>query len=127
MQDAHHVPQEDRGRKYVKITLIEPRSSGFHVFSKVKLPRLGLPFIGRKATEILPGIENSDFDWIGTYGKVALEGNSISFEEYSEPLNRRYDVTDYSDEPGYFATVFCDIKGTGQIRGKYTLRICHCS
>jgi len=30
----------------VRITLVEPRSPGFHVFSRVKLPRLGLPLIG---------------------------------------------------------------------------------
>ncbi len=30
----------------MKITLIEPRSPGVHVFSKVKVPRLGLPILG---------------------------------------------------------------------------------
>ncbi len=29
-----------------KVVLIEPRSPGFHVFSKFKLPRLGLPLLG---------------------------------------------------------------------------------
>lgn len=30
----------------MKITLIEPAAPGFHVFSGIKLPRLGLPLIG---------------------------------------------------------------------------------
>lgn len=30
----------------LKITLIEPKSPGMHVYSRVKLPRLGLPLIG---------------------------------------------------------------------------------
>jgi len=29
-----------------KISLIEPRSSGFHVFSKFRMPRVGLPLLG---------------------------------------------------------------------------------
>ena len=29
-----------------KVVLIEPKSPGFHVFSKFKLPRLGLPLLG---------------------------------------------------------------------------------
>jgi diguanylate cyclase (GGDEF)-like protein/PAS domain S-box-containing protein len=65
--------------------------------------------LGQKVTTVLPGIENNDFDWIGVYGKVALEGEPISCEQYSEPLGRWYDVTAYSDEPGHFITVFNEI------------------
>ena len=65
--------------------------------------------LGRKVTEVLPGIELSNFDWIAAYGQVALTDGSTSFEAYSEPLGRWYAVTAYSDEPEYFATVFRDI------------------
>jgi PAS domain S-box-containing protein len=65
--------------------------------------------IGKKVTEVLPEIENSHFDWIGTYGKVALTGESIRFEQYSESFDRWYEVTAYSDEPGFFAVVFHNI------------------
>jgi len=65
--------------------------------------------LGRKVTEVLPGIEKDDFDWIGVYGKVATEGNSLNFEQYSEPLQRWYEVQIYSDEPGFFTTVFNEI------------------
>ena len=41
--------------------------------------------IGKKVTDVLPGIKSSDFDWIGTYGKVALTGESINFEQWAEP------------------------------------------
>ena len=34
--------------------------------------------IGKKLTEVLPGILNADFDWIGFYGKVALNGGEDS-------------------------------------------------
>jgi PAS domain S-box-containing protein len=64
--------------------------------------------IGKKVTDVLPGIEKSEFDWIGIYGKVALSGEPVRFESFSEPLGRWYDVSAYSDKPEYFATVFRD-------------------
>ncbi len=65
--------------------------------------------IGKGVTEVLPSIVYASFDWIGTYGKIALEGGSAHFEHYSEPLGRWYEVTAYCDRPGFFATVFRDI------------------
>jgi diguanylate cyclase (GGDEF)-like protein/PAS domain S-box-containing protein len=62
--------------------------------------------LGRRVTEVLPGIEKSEFDWIGIYGKVAQGGGSLNFEQYSELLKRWYDVQVYSDEAGFFTTVF---------------------
>ena len=65
--------------------------------------------IGKKATEALPGTERSGFDWIGTYGHLALSGESVGFEQYVEPLGRWFDVTAYSDRPRHLTTVFHDI------------------
>jgi radical SAM superfamily enzyme YgiQ (UPF0313 family) len=42
-------------RQIRKVVLIEPRAPGFHVFSKFKLPRLGLPLLG--AVLVNEGIE----------------------------------------------------------------------
>ena len=64
--------------------------------------------IGKKVTEILPGIEKSEFDWIGTYGNVASSGEPVRFESFFEPLGRWYDVSAYSDKLECFATVFRD-------------------
>lgn len=65
--------------------------------------------VGKKVTEVIPGIEKDSTDWIGIYGKVALSGESISFENYSAKLNKWYKVSAYSPQPGYFATLFQDI------------------
>jgi len=65
--------------------------------------------LNKKATEVLPGIEKGEFDWIKEYGKVALGGVSSKFEQYSEQLGRFYEVTVYRDKPGYFVTLFRDI------------------
>ncbi len=65
--------------------------------------------MGKKITEIIPDIRDSSFDWIGVYGKVALTGEAVSFENYFEPLDRWFKGSAYSDEVGYFITVFHDI------------------
>jgi len=74
--------------------------------------------IGKKATELHPRIENSDFDWIGTFGKVALTGENASFEHYFDTSDRWYAVTAYSDEPGYFAVFFRDITEVKQAKAE---------
>ncbi len=65
--------------------------------------------LGKKVTEVLPGIENSSFDWIGKYGKVALFDEEHRFEQFSDILQRWYEINVYSEEKGHFTTVFNDI------------------
>lgn len=63
--------------------------------------------LGRRITEVLPGIEKAPF--IDIYGRVALSGEPVSFEEYSEPLDRYYAISAYRIGEGCFATIFDDI------------------
>ena len=65
--------------------------------------------IGKKITEILPGILNDDFDWIKFYGDVALQGREKELEQFSNLLNKFYRVNVFSPERGYFVTTFVDI------------------
>ncbi len=65
--------------------------------------------INKKATEVMPGIERDPADWIGTFGRVALTGTTVRFEQYAEPLGRWYSVLSYSPMKNQFATVFEDI------------------
>lgn len=76
--------------------------------------------LGKRVTAVIPGIEKSAFDWIGAYARVALEGESIRFEQYSEALGRWYSVSSYSPARGYFVAVFVDI--TERKRVEDTLR-----
>ena len=62
--------------------------------------------IGKTVLEVLP---NTELYWIETYGEVALTGKNINFENYSHSLDKYYQVSAYSPEPGKFATVFLDI------------------
>lgn len=65
--------------------------------------------IGRRATKVIPGIEKSDFDWITTYGNVALSGVPMEFEQYSEPLKKWFRISAYCPQEKYFAVTFADI------------------
>ena len=65
--------------------------------------------LGRRFTEILPGIENDSTDWIGLFGQMALVGSRLKFEAYSRYLGKWLSIAAFSIEKGYFATVFFDI------------------
>lgn len=65
--------------------------------------------IGKRVSQVLPGILESKFDWIGYYGKVAIEGGEEEYEEYSEDLNRWYRIQVFSPKKYYFVTNFIDI------------------
>lgn len=68
--------------------------------------------IGKRATEIYSSVQGKDFNWIGECSRLALTGDSHSFEHFSHSAQRWYSVTVYSDEPGFFVTLFDDITGT---------------
>jgi PAS domain S-box-containing protein len=62
--------------------------------------------IGKKVSEVLPATEKF---WIDTYGKVALTGESIDFENYLSELNSYFRVSAFSPKKGYFAVIFENI------------------
>ncbi len=65
--------------------------------------------LNKSIQEILPGIAEGDFDWIGFYGEVALNGLEKNFDQYSQPLDKWYRVHVYSPEKNHFTTIFIDI------------------
>ena len=62
--------------------------------------------IGRTALEVMPGLER---DWIESYGKVALTGEPVFFENYSTEMKKHFEVTAYRPAPNQFACIFSDI------------------
>ena len=73
--------------------------------------------VGRTVLEVLPGTEHY---WIETYGRVALTGEPVLFENYSSVLDKYFMVTSFQPAPGYFACVFFDI--TERKRSEEALR-----
>jgi PAS domain S-box-containing protein len=65
--------------------------------------------IGRRVTEVIPGIERDPADWIGVYGRVAETGKEIEFEQYSEHIGKWFTVLAYSPMKDHFAVTFADI------------------
>lgn len=69
---------------------------------------------GLKASELIDhtvkdALPDTETKWIDIYGKVALTGESIHFEQLSKVLDKFYEVSAYSPKPGQFATIFVDI------------------
>lgn len=65
--------------------------------------------IGKRVTEVLPEILSLPFDWIGTYGRVALTGEPVQFEQYFAPHEHWYLVSAFCPRHRFFAVVFHDI------------------
>jgi len=73
--------------------------------------------LGKTVLEVLPDTEEH---WIDTYGKVALTGQSIHFEQFSRALDKYYSVSAFCPKPGQFVTAFTDI--TDRINAEEQLR-----
>jgi len=61
--------------------------------------------IGKTVLEVLPNIESY---WIETYGKVALTGDSVMFENFAESTGKHFRVAAYKPAPMQFACTFYD-------------------
>jgi len=65
--------------------------------------------IGKKISEVVPGVKESIPEWFEIYGRVALSGNPERFESFSPQLERWYDISAYCPKTGYFVLVFDQI------------------
>ncbi len=101
---AYHIIVVDKSGKPVDYIFVEIN----HAFEKMTgLKREQL--IVKKVTDALIGIEKDPTDWINVYGKVALTGAPIKFENHAEPLDKWFKVSAYCPEKGYFVVLFEDI------------------
>jgi len=62
--------------------------------------------VGKRVTEVIPGIKESDPGLFDVYGRVALTGNSEQFEIYVETLKQWFWISVYSPVREHFITVF---------------------
>ena len=62
--------------------------------------------VGRKVSEVLPGIRQSDPGLFEIYGRVSLSGKPERFEIYVESLQQWFWISVYSPGKGYFVAVF---------------------
>jgi len=76
--------------------------------------------IGKKGTEVIPGIKESDPALFETYGRVASTGQPEQFEMYVKSLGIRFSFSVYSTQKGYFTAVFDNI--TARKRAELSLQ-----
>jgi len=62
--------------------------------------------VGKTVLELMPDTEAF---WIETYGKVALTGEPVVFENFAASLGKAFSVRAYSPAKGQFACIFADI------------------
>jgi PAS domain S-box-containing protein len=62
--------------------------------------------VGKSVLTVLPGTERH---WIEAYGRVALTGEPVFFNDYSNELKRHFEVTAFRPGPLQFACVFADV------------------
>ncbi|MBI4351806.1 MAG: PAS domain-containing sensor histidine kinase [Elusimicrobia bacterium] len=75
---------------------------------------------GRKVSEVIPGIRESDPGLFERYGRVARTGKPETFETYVEALKMWFSISVFSPAKGHFAAVFDVI--TERKRAEETLR-----
>lgn len=61
---------------------------------------------GKRVTEVIPGIRQSNPELFEIYGRVAATGHPEVFETYLPGLDMWFDISVYSPETGYFVAVF---------------------
>ncbi len=65
--------------------------------------------VGKKITEVIPGIKESHPELFEIYGRVASTGQSEIFEIEFKPLGKWFSILVYSPEREYFIVVFDNI------------------
>ncbi|NHQ61100.1 PAS domain S-box protein [Chlorobium sp. BLA1] len=65
--------------------------------------------IGRKITEVMPGIAESNPEFLEKHFKIAETGIAEKFDIYLEPLQKWYESSIYCPEKGYTVAIFDDI------------------
>lgn len=71
--------------------------------------------IGKRARDVLTGLDSDPADWLKRFGNVALTGDMFEFDEFFQPLERWFSGTVYSPEPNYFVVIFLESTITRQI------------
>jgi PAS domain S-box-containing protein len=78
--------------------------------------------VGKKVTEVIPGIRASNPELFEIYGRVALTGQPEKFETYIDTLGIWFSVTAYSLRKEYFVAVFDDITERKRVEEELRLR-----
>jgi PAS domain S-box-containing protein len=76
--------------------------------------------VGRRVTEVIPGIRDTDAELFEIYGRVATTGQPEKFERYVQALKMWFSISVYCPAPEHFVAVFDVI--TARKEAEQTLR-----
>ena len=62
--------------------------------------------LNKKTLEVIPETEKY---WIQEFGRVALEGVSLNYKNYSKAFNKTYETVVFQPKPRFFAVFFWDV------------------
>jgi two-component system CheB/CheR fusion protein len=62
--------------------------------------------VGKRVTEVIPGIREADPELFEIYGRVAMTGVPEKFEMFVEALGMWFSISSYSPEKGFFVAIF---------------------
>jgi PAS domain S-box-containing protein len=79
------------------------------------------PVVGRHASEIFPGILQSDPVMFDIYGRVAAGGAPETFERFIAALGQWFSVHVYHSAPGCFVAIFSVVTGRKQAEQRNAL------
>jgi len=65
--------------------------------------------LGARMTELFPDRGGEADQWLTTFSRVALDGETLSFERHSPRFGRWFAIVAYRPAPGQFATIVEDI------------------
>ncbi|MFL6628187.1 MAG: PAS domain S-box protein [Vitreoscilla sp.] len=73
--------------------------------------------VGARVTDLVPGVASDPADWIGRFGRVALTGEPVRFEQQGAS-GRWWDVVAYRPAQGQFAVIVQDISERKRLEGE---------
>ncbi|MBD3296743.1 MAG: response regulator, partial [Candidatus Omnitrophica bacterium] len=100
---VHRILRDDKGKAYDTVFV------SINAAFENQLDRNRSDVIGKKISEVLPGVEKDSAGWIQIFDEVAGTGNPRNFEAYSEALDRWYKVAVSRYDKDQIVVLFSDI------------------
>jgi len=72
--------------------------------------------VGKRLTELFPGIAEKEPYWVERFGRVALTGREDSFQLPSQILGKWYEVRVSCPKQGHFLVIFSELLAEGEDR-----------
>jgi PAS domain S-box-containing protein len=104
--------EQDRARDFIYLEV----NNAFEALTGLK------DVVGKKASEIMPGIQETNPELFEIYGRVALTGKPERFETHVKPLGKWFSISVYSHEKAHFIAIVENITERKQAEEQILLK-----